>query len=198
MEDVISTIKEPWIKRNWILVAIIAGIIVTIVLACFVVKVSVKTSAINKEEQIYESASAINVQFDARNRKISQIADVAERYAEQERVTLSEVTEARRLLNEGETGEAATILNAVVEKYPDIKSDVNYTKLTNEIITCENKIADYRQVYNDQVKSYRKYCRNPINSWILGSNYVMIDESTYLEFDEDIEEIGELFTNEKV
>ena len=113
MEDVISTIKEPWIKRNWILVAIIAGIIVTIVLACFVVKVSVKTSAINKEEQIYESASAINVQFDARNRKISQIADVAERYAEQERVTLSEVTEARRLLNEGETGEAATILNAV-------------------------------------------------------------------------------------
>lgn len=181
------------VQINWKTMFIILGIIVAIVVAFFLTKLSINTTVINKEEQIRESASSINVQMDTRNRKIKQVAQVVEKYSDYEKGIMTDFAEARKEISSG-TDKASTVLNAISEQYPALKADKQYEKLSNEIISCENKISDYREDYNQQVKNYRKYCRNPVNKFFLG-NYKMINDSEYLQFDESVSEVGDVFEN---
>ena len=45
-------------------------------------------------------------------------------------------------------------LFAVVEAYPQVRSDANVLDLQNEIERLEGMIADRRELYNDQVYRY--------------------------------------------
>jgi LemA protein len=52
------------------------------------------------------------------------------------------------------TSRALRSLFAVVEAYPQVKSDANVLDLQNEIERIEGMIADRRELYNDQVYRY--------------------------------------------
>jgi LemA protein len=52
------------------------------------------------------------------------------------------------------TSTAVRSLLAVVEAYPDLKSQGNVLDLQNEIERLESMIADRRELYNDQVYRY--------------------------------------------
>lgn len=58
--------------------------------------------------------------------------------------------------------------------------------------------SNYRDNYNQQVKAYRKYVRNPLNKFILDfRGYDPID-AQYLEFEQDdLELIEDMFGNNK-
>ena len=60
--------------------------------------------------------------------------------------------------DQAETSEATSAavrsLFAVVERYPDLKSQANVLDLQNEIERLEGMIADRRELYNDQVYRY--------------------------------------------
>jgi LemA protein len=53
-----------------------------------------------------------------------------------------------------ETSRAVRSLFAVVEAYPQVRSDANVLDLQNEIERLEGMIADRRELYNDQVYRY--------------------------------------------
>jgi LemA protein len=53
-----------------------------------------------------------------------------------------------------ETSRAVRSLFAVVEAYPEVRSDANVLDLQNEIERLEGMIADRRELYNDQVYRY--------------------------------------------
>ena len=53
-----------------------------------------------------------------------------------------------------ETSRAVRSLFAVVEAYPQVRSDANVLDLQNEIERLESMIADRRELYNDQVYRY--------------------------------------------
>jgi LemA protein len=53
-----------------------------------------------------------------------------------------------------ETTRAVRSLFAVVEAYPEVKSDANVLELQAEIERLESMIADRRELYNDQVYRY--------------------------------------------
>ena len=53
-----------------------------------------------------------------------------------------------------ETSRAVRSLFAVVEAYPQVKSNANVLDLQNEIERIEGMIADRRELYNDQVYRY--------------------------------------------
>jgi LemA protein len=53
-----------------------------------------------------------------------------------------------------ETSRAVRSLFAVVEAYPQARSDANVLDLQNEIERLESMIADRRELYNDQVYRY--------------------------------------------
>ena len=52
------------------------------------------------------------------------------------------------------TSAAVRSLFAVVERYPDLKSQANVLELQDEIERLESMIADRRELYNDQVYRY--------------------------------------------
>ncbi len=52
------------------------------------------------------------------------------------------------------TSRAVRSLFAVVEAYPQVRSDANVLDLQNEIERLEGMIADRRELYNDQVYRY--------------------------------------------
>lgn len=82
-----------------------------------------------------------------------------------ERDVLTRVTEARAaysptapIRDQAVTSEATTSavrsLFAVVERYPELKSQANVTDLQDQIERLEAMIADRRELYNDQVYRY--------------------------------------------
>jgi LemA protein len=82
-----------------------------------------------------------------------------------ERDVLTKVTEARaaysptaplpaQAATSDATSAAVRSLFAVVERYPDIKSEGNVQDLQDQIERLEAMIADRRELYNDQVYRY--------------------------------------------
>lgn len=82
-----------------------------------------------------------------------------------EQGVLTEVAQARaaysptepipeKALHAEATSRAVRSLFAVVEAYPEVKSDANVLDLQNEIERLEGMIADRRELYNDQVYRY--------------------------------------------
>ena len=82
-----------------------------------------------------------------------------------EQDTLTEVARARaaysptepipeQAVHSDQTTSAVRSLFAVVERYPDLKSQQNVLDLQDEIERLESMIADRRELYNDQVYRY--------------------------------------------
>jgi LemA protein len=65
----------------------------------------------------------------------------------------SEPIPAQAAVSEATTSAVRSLL-AVVEQYPSIKSQGNVLDLQNEIERIEGRIADRRELYNDQVFQY--------------------------------------------
>lgn len=167
-------------KKTWITVGIIAAFILMIV----AMSISAKNQVISLEEQINESKSAIEVQEMARISKVDNLVATVKEYSKYEAETLKDVIATRGQNTSGGAGieNAQVAISAVAEQYPDLKANENYKTLMLELISIENKIADYRDNYNIQVKSYNKACRTFPNSALLSiMGYEKLDYA-YAEF----------------
>ena len=51
-------------------------------------------------------------------------------------------------------GSALSRLLAISERYPDLKANVNFVRLQDELAGSENRIANERRVYNEMVRNY--------------------------------------------
>jgi LemA protein len=82
-----------------------------------------------------------------------------------ERQTLLVVTEARAVsmtaATVGQKAQADLLITgalrglfAVAENYPDLKANQNFLKLQNRISELEERIADRREFFNDDVNTY--------------------------------------------
>jgi len=169
--------------KSFKIVLIVIGIIGAFILLNVCIFAGVNNRLVGYEEQIKESSSAINIQEKRREDLLYNLVDTVKAYSKYESETLQKVTEARNKLDSGDLDGAETILNAVAENYPDLKANENYKQVMLEMSTTENLIANYRENYNDQVKTYNKYIRrfpNNIISSMLGYEKIDVD---YLEYE---------------
>jgi LemA protein len=94
-----------------------------------------------------------------------------------ERTTLERVTELRAAFQpEAPVAEQAVVseatsaavrqLFAVVERYPELRSQENVLDLQNEIERLEGLIADRRELYNDQVYRYDTRIAQVPTAWL--------------------------------
>lgn len=143
-------------------VAVVA--IILIVVACMF---GTQNKAIGLEEQIYTAQSDINVQEKRRADLIPNLVDCVQAYDEHEYQTLMDVIAARSEYNDSEVGEITTMISAVAEAYPELKSNENYQQLMTELATTENLIANYRSNFNSWVKNYNQYIRKFPNNMFL-------------------------------
>lgn len=159
------------------------GIILGIVLIIAGDFIGTNNAAINLEEQINESSSSIKIQEKRREDLIFNLVDTIQSYNKYEQDTITKIIEARSNANNGNVEEAETLINAVVEKYPELKSNENYKTLMTELAITENLIAEHRNNYNIQVKQYNKHIKKFPNSMILNiMGYEKLD-NTYLEYE---------------
>ena len=107
----------------------------------------------------------IDVQLKRRYDLIPNLIESVKGYMQFEQETLQKVIDARSqaMVSKGikESAEAQNVLNqslgkvfALMENYPDLKSNQNVLNLQEELTTTENRIAFSRQYYNDLVTQY--------------------------------------------
>lgn len=159
------------------------GIVLGTILMIVGMLVGTNNTAINLEEQIKESKSSINIQEKRREDLILNLVDAVKDYNKYEQETMSKIVEARTKASNGQVEEAQTLIAAVAEQYPELKSNENYKTLMTELAVTENMIAEHRNNYNIQVKQYNKHIKKFPNSAILNMmGYEKLD-NTYLEFE---------------
>lgn len=166
------------------------AIIIGIGVLCGVLIYGTENRAVSMEEQISTSESNMNSVLKKRNDLILQLAQVVERYAENEKEILISVAEARAKLVGGDAQQAQVILAAVAEQYPEIKQGENYMMFQKEIATVENQILRYRESFNTQVRAYNRLIRTKPWVWFLGIAGYEFREYKYLEFKEQDLEVN--------
>ncbi len=140
---------------------IIFGIIVVIVIYVISVYNSLKTI----ENRVENAWSQIDVQLQRRFDLIPNFVETVKGYMNHESETFAKIAELRTSwANTNSVSEKANIDNqlssalktimAVSENYPDLKSNQNFSELSEELRNTENKISFSRQFYNDTVTKF--------------------------------------------
>lgn len=164
-------------------VLIVIGIVTAVVVLVTSIFVITNNKAISLEEQIKESAASINTYEKRRQDLVYNLADAVKSYTKYESDTLEKITKGRTDSADADIKQATVDIKAVAEAYPELKANETYTKYMNELSLTENQIAQYRENYNIQVKSYNKMIRKFPASLILRIMGYEELKNTYLEFD---------------
>src|SRR5580698_256533 len=117
---------------------------------------------VSLRNQVDNSWRQIDVQLKRRHDLIPNLVEAVKGYMQFERDTLTQVVEARgraiaapdqasRVAAENQLTVGLGRLLAVMENYPQLKSDQNALQLQEQLTTTENQIAFSRQAYNDAV-----------------------------------------------
>ena len=145
-------------------VAAVFAVVLLLVIAGFIV-VSSYNAVVALRQRIDKAWSNIDVALKQRHDQLPNLVDAVRGVMAFEQDVLTEVARARSayspmapipdqaLVSEA-TSSAVRSLFAVVENYPDIKSQGNVASLQAEIERLESMIADRRELYNDQVYRY--------------------------------------------
>lgn len=167
-------------KNLKIILISIISVICVIILGIFAIN-GVQNKAINLEEQIKTASSDIKVQEKRRVDLVYNLADCVKQYDKHEAETLQAIVEGRS--KDGNIENVNTLISAVTEAYPELKSNENYKELMNELSITENLIANYRSNYNTQVRAYNRYVRKFPNKQFLSIlGYEQVDYD-YLNYD---------------
>ena len=171
------------IDINIKLILIIVGIVLAVALFIVFALNGVPNEAISFEEQITTAQSEIKIQEKRRADLIPNLVDCVKEYDKHEYETLMAVVEARGTNSDSSVQEIQTMINAVAEQYPALKSNENYKELMNELSTTENKIAQVRSNYNEWETKYNSYVKKFPTTQILGLLGYEVTEYQKLTFD---------------
>src|SRR6202049_831827 len=107
----------------------------------------------------------IDVLLKQRHDELPNLVETGKGYMQHEQQTLVAVTQARAAsMNAASIGQKATAdlmmtgalrgLFAVAENYPQLKANENFLRLQTRISELEERIADRREFFNDDVNTY--------------------------------------------
>ena len=130
---------------------------------------------VSLEQTVNTSESNIDTQLQRRSDLIPSLVNTVKGYATQEKDIFTDIANARsklagasnvseRATADGELSNSLSRLLVVVENYPDLKSNQNFSDLSIQLEGTENRIAVSRQDYNTAVTQYNtKRRRFPTN-----------------------------------
>ena len=138
----------------WIAIAIIVLLIIWII--------GIYNGLVSSRQKVDNAWSQIDVTLQRRFDLIPNFVETVKGYMNHESETFEKITalrtswansssvEEKANLNNELSGALKTIM-AVSENYPDLKSNTNFSELSEELRNTENKIAFSRQFYNNIV-----------------------------------------------
>lgn len=153
--------KQPWYaSKKFINGAIIAGVVLVVLLIIGSVYGSVNNKYVNLDQNIQTSQSNISKESQRRVDLFNNLVDAIQSYNKFEQSTLVQLTEARSKGNGGDISGGTLAIQAVVEAYPQLKSQDNYKQAMTEFSITENRLAAYREAYNNDVRSFNGYVQS--------------------------------------
>jgi len=143
-----------------ILIIIIA---IVVVLALFAM--STYNGLVRHRNNRDNAFADIDVQLKQRHDLVGQLVDTVKGYMKHESDTLIKITQARsgalsaqtidqKIDAENQLSAALSGLKISVEAYPDLKANVNFMHLQEEMSDIENKLAASRRYFNSATREY--------------------------------------------
>ncbi len=177
------------------------GLVILIIIIFVALIVGTYNSLIKLQNGVESAWAQINVQLERRTDLIYNLVETVKGYAKHEKTTLKEVTEARSHLQNAETvkenEKADNILTdslkslfAVAENYPELKADTNFLDLQEQLKETEDKIAQYREYYNEIVLTYNNK-REVFPSNIM-ANLFNFEEAEYFQHENGTEDVPQV------
>jgi LemA protein len=153
-------------KRSTMIGVVIGALVLILVMA----GVSSYNGLVSTETTVENKFAQIDVQLQLRADKIPNLVKTVKGYASHEKEVIDSITKARSNLRAAGTPDqkaeadaqlsgALSRLLVVVENYPNLKADAQFTRLMDELAGTENRIAVARKDYNDAVTSYNTRIR---------------------------------------
>ena len=130
--------------------------------------VSSRNEMVRKNETIKQAWSQVDVVLQRRADLIPNLVATVKGYAQQEVKVFGDVADARaallsartpadKIAANGQLDGALGRLLAIVENYPNLKSNQNFLALQDELAGTENRIAVERRRYNQAIQDYNTY-----------------------------------------
>lgn len=148
------------------LVGPLLGIVAFVVILA-IVFVPSYNKFVNLEEDIDQAYAQVETQLQRRLDLIPNLVNTVKGFASHEKEVIGEISEARSKLAgargpeeqaaaDAQLSSALSRLLVVVENYPDLKANQNFTQLMDELAGTENRITVARKDYNDTVSKYNR------------------------------------------
>jgi len=148
-------------KTMQVFIVIVLGLLFLAV----VYAISIYNNLVQIKYNVSTAWSNIDILLKQRHDELPKLVETCKQYKEFEQATLERVTAARGQVHQAREsgdiralGAAETALRtglgqlfAVVEAYPDLKTNQQFMQLLHRISTLEDTIADRRELYNDSV-----------------------------------------------
>lgn len=150
------------------------------------------------KENVDNESSNIETQLQRRADLIPNLVNTVKGYTNHENKILSAISEARAKLSgadtmsekakaDSELSSAVSRLLVVVENYPNLKADSQFSALTDELAGTENRITVARRDYNASVKEYNQKIKMFPGSIIAGM--FGFSSAEYFEASENSKEV---------
>ncbi len=144
---------------------IVLGVVVLLVLILGGQMVGVRNDLTTQKNGIEGAFAQMDVVLQRRADLIPNLVETVKGFATQEKDVIASVSNARAALGgarttgekiaaNGQLDGALSRLLMVVENYPQLKSDVTFMRLQDELAGTENRIAVERRKYNEAVQKY--------------------------------------------
>ena len=144
---------------------IIIILIVALIILLLIWGIATYNRLITERLKVQTQWSQIDVVLKQRFDLIPNLVETVKGYAAHENEALQAVTDARsrylgasdaegQMKASAELSGAMSRLMAVAESYPDLKANQNFLQLQQQLAAMEEKLANYRQFYNDTVMRY--------------------------------------------
>ncbi len=126
---------------------------------------------VSMKEQVQSAWAQVENQLQRRNDLIPNLVETTKGYAAHEKEVFEGIANARaKLIGAGtrsdkieaanEVSSALSRLLALSERYPDLKADKQFARLSDELAGTENRIATERRRYNEVVQAYNTYIKS--------------------------------------
>jgi len=141
--------------------------------------VGIRNQMVTKRETVNAAWSAVDIALQRRADLIPNLVETVKGYAAQETTIFTEIAKARsaligartpadKIAANGALDSALSRLLVITENYPQLKSNVNFLRLQDELAGTENRIAQERRSYNEAVQDYNTYIQLFPNSIVAG------------------------------
>jgi LemA protein len=127
-----------------------------------------RNQMVMKNQAVNAAWAQVDVVLQRRADLIPNLVETVKGYAAQEQTVFGDIAKARSALLGAQTpvdriaansrldGALGRLL-AIVENYPQLKSNENFLRLQDELAGTENRIAIERRRYNEAVQDYNTY-----------------------------------------